>query len=95
MVVADCPAETYLLLDPGDLPHQVRARVTRSVAYTAHHPLPGGAGPDRGPAGGRRGRADLDGPLRRGHPGRRRRRSPPRPTGWSPPPAAATAPANL
>ncbi|MDZ5443882.1 hypothetical protein U2F26_14230 [Micromonospora sp. 4G57] len=43
-VVADCPAETYLLLDPGDLPHQVRARVTRSVAYTAHHELPGGAG---------------------------------------------------
>ncbi|MFE9958422.1 hypothetical protein [Micromonospora sp. NPDC005299] len=44
LVVADCPAETYLLLDPGDLPHQVRARVTRSVAYTAHHPVPGGAG---------------------------------------------------
>ncbi|SBT45822.1 hypothetical protein [Micromonospora auratinigra] len=43
LVVADCPAETYLLLDPGDLPHQVRARVTRSVAYTAHHPVPGGA----------------------------------------------------
>ncbi|MFR9778749.1 hypothetical protein ACL02O_22210 [Micromonospora sp. MS34] len=44
LVVADCPAETYLLLDPGDLPHQVRARVTRSVAYTVHHPVPGGAG---------------------------------------------------
>ncbi|SCE86645.1 hypothetical protein GA0074695_1722 [Micromonospora viridifaciens] len=44
LVVADCPAETYLLLDPGDLPHQVRIRVTRSVAYTAHHPVPGGAG---------------------------------------------------
>ncbi|MEU1838472.1 hypothetical protein [Micromonospora chersina] len=44
LVVADCPAETYLLLDPGELPHQVRARVTRSVAYTAHHPVPGGAG---------------------------------------------------
>ncbi|SCL38421.1 hypothetical protein GA0070624_6210 [Micromonospora rhizosphaerae] len=44
LVVADCPAETYLLLDPGDLPHQVRARVTRSVAYTAHHQVPGGAG---------------------------------------------------
>ncbi|RZU77534.1 hypothetical protein EV384_6264 [Micromonospora kangleipakensis] len=44
LVVADCPAETYLLLDPGDLPHQVRARVTRSVAYTAHHEVPGGAG---------------------------------------------------
>jgi hypothetical protein len=42
-VVADCPAETYLLRDPGELPHQVRARVTRSVAYTQHHPVPGGA----------------------------------------------------
>ncbi|MCM0675814.1 hypothetical protein NCC78_14105 [Micromonospora phytophila] len=44
LVVADCPAETYLLLDPGELPHQVRARVTRSVAYTQAHPVPGGAG---------------------------------------------------
>ncbi|KKJ98550.1 hypothetical protein [Micromonospora sp. HK10] len=43
LVVADGPAETYLLLDPGELPHQVRARVTRSVAYTAHQPVPGGA----------------------------------------------------
>ncbi|MFY1582947.1 hypothetical protein ACN267_00410 [Micromonospora sp. WMMD734] len=44
LVVADGPAETYLLLDPGDLPHQVRARVTRSVAYTQQHPVPGGSG---------------------------------------------------
>ncbi|ATO16955.1 hypothetical protein CO540_26505 [Micromonospora sp. WMMA2032] len=44
LVVADLPAETYLLVDPGDLPHQVRTRVTGSVAYTAHHPVPGGAG---------------------------------------------------
>ncbi|GHJ14214.1 hypothetical protein [Micromonospora sp. AKA38] len=44
LVVADAPAETYLLLDPGELPHQVRTRVTGSVAYTAHHPVPGGAG---------------------------------------------------
>ncbi|WP_405099652.1 hypothetical protein [Micromonospora sp. NBC_01412] len=44
LVVADCPAETYLLLDPGELPHQVRARVTSSVAYTQQHPVPGGAG---------------------------------------------------
>ena len=43
LVVADGPAETYLLLDPGELPHQVRTRVTRSVAYTAHQPVPGGA----------------------------------------------------
>ncbi|MFG1776977.1 hypothetical protein ACGFIG_11170 [Micromonospora sp. NPDC049048] len=44
LVVADRPAERYLLLDPGELPHQVRQRVTRSVAYTQHHPVPGGAG---------------------------------------------------
>ncbi|WP_431925880.1 hypothetical protein [Micromonospora wenchangensis] len=44
LVVADGPAETYLLLDPGDLPHQVRARVTRSVAYTQQHQVPGGSG---------------------------------------------------
>jgi hypothetical protein len=44
LVVADCPAETYLLLDPGELPHLVRERVTRSVAYTQHQPVPGGAG---------------------------------------------------
>ncbi|MEU1604420.1 hypothetical protein [Micromonospora matsumotoense] len=43
-VVADGPAETYLLRDPGDLPHQVRARVTRSVAYTQQHAVPGGSG---------------------------------------------------
>ncbi|HEU4426000.1 MAG TPA: hypothetical protein VFR67_25975 [Pilimelia sp.] len=41
-VVADEPVVSYLLLDPGDVPHQIRARVTRSVAYTAHHPAPGG-----------------------------------------------------
>ena len=27
---------------PDDVPAEVRTRVTRSVAYTAHHPLPGG-----------------------------------------------------
>lgn len=42
LVVADCPAQTYLLLDPDEVPHQVRARLTRSVAYTAHHDLAGG-----------------------------------------------------
>jgi hypothetical protein len=36
-VVADRPPRSYLLLDPGDVPHQVRARVTNSVAYTQHH----------------------------------------------------------
>lgn len=41
-VVADRPVESYLLLEPGNVPDQIRARVTRSVAYTSHHPL--GAG---------------------------------------------------
>ncbi|MFC7546036.1 hypothetical protein [Plantactinospora sp. GCM10030261] len=41
-VVADLPARTFLLLEPGELPEQVRARVTKSVAYTAHHRLDGG-----------------------------------------------------
>ncbi|HEX8632282.1 MAG TPA: hypothetical protein VF755_29335, partial [Catenuloplanes sp.] len=43
-VVADQPEVGHLLLDPGELPHQVRTRVTRSVAYTAHHTLTGGGG---------------------------------------------------
>jgi hypothetical protein len=42
LVVADRPAESYPLSEPGDVPHQVRARVTRSVAYTSHHRIPGG-----------------------------------------------------
>ena len=41
-VLADAPALAYLLLDPGELPDQVRTRVTRSVAYTSHHPLNAG-----------------------------------------------------
>ncbi|MGW0434372.1 hypothetical protein ACWDV4_17760 [Micromonospora sp. NPDC003197] len=41
-VLADRPFRTYLLPDPGEVPHHVRARVTRSVAYTAHHQLAGG-----------------------------------------------------
>lgn len=43
-VVADAAPLSYLLLDPGELPHQVRTRVTRSVAYTEHHALPDGGG---------------------------------------------------
>jgi hypothetical protein len=39
-VMADDVPVTVALADPGDLPHTVRQRVTRSVAYTAHHPLP-------------------------------------------------------
>ena len=41
-VLVDAPVLTYLLLDPAELPDQVRTRVTRSVAYTSHHPLPAG-----------------------------------------------------
>ena len=41
-VLADGPVRAYPLIDAGDLPDQVRTRVTRSVAYTAHHPLPDG-----------------------------------------------------
>jgi hypothetical protein len=41
-VLVDGPVTTYLLLEPGELPDQVRTRVTRSVAYTSHHRLPVG-----------------------------------------------------
>jgi hypothetical protein len=41
-VLIDAPVVTYLLLEPGELPEQVRTRVTRSVAYTSHHALPAG-----------------------------------------------------
>jgi hypothetical protein len=41
-VVADRPPRTYQLLEPDDVPDQVRARVTGSVAYTQSHPAPGG-----------------------------------------------------
>ncbi len=43
-VVVDEPVQTVLLLEPGDVPEQVRTRVTKSVAYTSHHVLPGGGG---------------------------------------------------
>ncbi|GAA4468252.1 hypothetical protein [Phytohabitans houttuyneae] len=43
-VVADQPILSTLLLDPGEVPDQVRTRVTRSVAYTEHHTLPEGGG---------------------------------------------------
>jgi hypothetical protein len=41
-VLVDAPVIAYLLLEPGEVPDQVRARVTRSVAYTSHHPLSAG-----------------------------------------------------
>jgi hypothetical protein len=43
-VMADQPPTVYTLLDPDQVPEQVRARVSRSVAYTSHHPLPDGGG---------------------------------------------------
>jgi hypothetical protein len=41
-VADDLPTEGHLLIEPRDLPQQVYRRVTRSVAYTIHHPVPGG-----------------------------------------------------
>jgi hypothetical protein len=41
LVTADLPAATHVLPDPGDVPVQVRVRVTKSVAYTSQHALPG------------------------------------------------------
>lgn len=41
-VLVDAPPVTVLLLEPGEVPDQVRTRVTRSVAYTSHHSLPVG-----------------------------------------------------
>jgi hypothetical protein len=43
-VVEDLPTVRFVLADPGDLPYQVRTRVTNSVGYTMHHPLPGTGG---------------------------------------------------
>lgn len=41
-VMADDAPVTVALTEPGDVPDAVRQRVTRSVAYTAHHALPVG-----------------------------------------------------
>lgn len=41
-VVEDLPAVSVTLALPGDVPKRVRERVTGSVAYTSHHPLPTG-----------------------------------------------------
>jgi hypothetical protein len=41
-VLVDAPVIAYLLLEPGEVPDQVRARVTRSVAFTSHHAMPAG-----------------------------------------------------
>jgi hypothetical protein len=42
VVLVDAPVLTYLLPEPGELPDQVRTRVTRSVAFTSHQALPVG-----------------------------------------------------
>ncbi len=41
-VMADDPAIAVRLADPDNVPPQVRNRVSRSVAYTRHHAVPGG-----------------------------------------------------
>ena len=41
-VLVDGTAVTYLLLDPGHVPDQVRTRVTKSVGYTSHQVMPAG-----------------------------------------------------
>ena len=41
-VLVDAPVVGFLLLEPGELPDQVRTRVTKSVAYTSHHQLTAG-----------------------------------------------------
>lgn len=41
-VMADDVPVVVDLTDPGGVPAEVRNRVTRSVAHTTHHPLPGG-----------------------------------------------------
>jgi hypothetical protein len=43
-IMADDAAVEVVLSDPGDVPVRVRERVTRSVAYTRHHPLTPGGG---------------------------------------------------
>jgi hypothetical protein len=43
-VLADAPPRSVLLLEPREVPQQIRARVTGSVSYTSHHPVEGGGG---------------------------------------------------
>lgn len=42
VVTADTAPVSVTLPEPGNLPQAVRARVTRSVSFSAHHRLPGG-----------------------------------------------------
>ncbi len=42
VVVADGAPLTVTLPEPGELPHVVRTRVTGSVSFSSHQPVPGG-----------------------------------------------------
>ncbi|GAA1345369.1 hypothetical protein [Actinocatenispora thailandica] len=41
-VFADDEPLVYRIDDPGELPYQIRVRVTKSVAFSTHHELPNG-----------------------------------------------------
>ncbi|BCJ29354.1 hypothetical protein [Actinocatenispora sera] len=41
-VFTDDEPVSYRIGDPGELPYQVRVRVTKSVAFSTHHELPNG-----------------------------------------------------
>lgn len=43
-VMADQPEVRVPLGDPGDVPNQIRTRVTKSITHSAHHDLSGGGG---------------------------------------------------
>nr|WP_239675239.1 hypothetical protein [Natronosporangium hydrolyticum] len=42
-ITADQPPLRVTVTEPRDLPQVVRTRVTRSVSFSSHHPVPGGA----------------------------------------------------
>lgn len=41
-VLADADQVEFTLTDPGDLPRQIRERVTRNIVYSTHHELSNG-----------------------------------------------------
>ena len=43
-IVEDLPPTVHTLIEPDHVPEQVRTRLNRSIAYTSHHPMPGGGG---------------------------------------------------
>jgi len=40
-VLADQPVGSHTLVEPDNVPNQVRVRVNKSIAYSQHHPEPG------------------------------------------------------